>query len=162
MKIFTIFSPVFILALSGCTTVDDFKRMTVEERARRVCERQKNIVDISQEWKSRRNDIQSANEDLSRGYKIHTQCQQVKVYGQATTSCTRFGSQVQCSEYRPEKFETRCNESPVSINPELEKRNIQQWMGEVKMLEQKFRNEWQSCTNFISSLTPEGAYRYYK
>lgn len=153
---------VFLVLLTGCTTVDDFRKMSSSERARRVCERRQNIVNLVNQKSSLSTAIQRSQTDLGRGYKVHKQCQQVKVYGQATTTCQNLGGIVSCSENRPESYETRCTESPVAINADLERQNIQSWSEALFRTDQNLRNEWQSCARYIGNMTAEEAYSHYK
>jgi len=150
------------LLISACTTVDDFRKMSPDERANRVCSRQANIKNLVAEKDQLTAAIQAAQADLGRGYKIHKQCNQVKVYGNPTTSCQKTGNTVNCTEYRPESYTTQCQELPVSINAELEKEKIQSWTITYQNTQQNLQNEWQKCYEFMKKTTPEEAYGYYK
>ena len=152
---------IVLVFISGCTTVNDFKKMSSTERARQVCERQKNIQDLRSEKKSLVIAITNSQADLARGYKIHRQCQQVKVYGSATATCHTTGLQTSCSESRPESYETRCKETPVSINPDLERQNIQSWTQTQTAVDQRSKIAWNLCFTSVEKMTPEEAYKHY-
>lgn len=152
---------VVLFAIVGCTTVDDFRKMSPSERARRVCIKSPNIVNLTTQKTTLSESIRAAQIDLGRGYKVHKQCRQVKVYGQTTTTCQNFGGIVRCTEDRPESFETRCTESPVVINPELERQNIQSWSQTLIRTEQNLTTEWNYCNQWIGRMTADEAYGYY-
>lgn len=152
---------LLLVFIAGCTTVDDFKKMSPSERARQVCERQKNIKDVLNEKKTLATAIAGSQTDLARGYKIHRQCQQVKVYGNATAVCQTVGMQTSCTESRPESYETRCKETPVSINPELEKQNIQNWTQALTVVDQRLKVAWNQCFTSVEKMSPEEAYKHF-
>lgn len=159
---------LLIMSLVGCTTVQDFRKMTPDERARRVCNRKPHIVSLVNQRESLQASILSAREALSRGYRIHKHCKQVKKYGDAITTCTEketFPGSGQrsmiCKESRPESYVEECNETPVSINPENERANIQGWLLELEGVQQRYSTEWDVCYQYIRPLSPEEAYRQY-
>ncbi len=149
------------LLLCGCTTVSDFKKMSAHERAVSVCKRQKDLQGIAIQISNLQSGINDSQSALARGYKVHQQCRQVAVYGNASLTCNRFGSQVNCDETRPKSYETRCTETPVSINPEQEKENIRNWSQSIESLKAQAKEKAQTCYQFIYPLSPEQAYKYY-
>jgi len=152
---------ILLVFISGCTSVNDFKKMSSIERARQVCERQKNIQDLRSDKKNLVMAISNSQTDLARGYKIHRQCQQVKVYGNATATCQTTGLQTSCSESRPEFYETRCKETPVSINPDLERQNIQSWIQAQTAADQRLKVAWNLCFTSVEKMSPEEAFKHY-
>jgi hypothetical protein len=155
-------SPIIAtLLLCGCTTVSDFQKMSAHERAVAVCDRQKVIRDIADQISSLQSRIRDSQMALARGYRVHQQCFKVEVYGNASVKCNRFGSQVICEESRPKSYETRCTETPVSINPELERQNIRDLSQSVESLDAQMKEKYRNCYQFIYPLTPEQAYKYY-
>ncbi len=151
-----------VFLVSACTTVDDFRKMSPAERASRVCNRQQNIKSLVTERDRLATAIQATQADLGRGYKVHRQCSQVKVYGNPTTSCQKAGNQINCTEYRPESYTTQCQELPVSLNAELEKEKIQSWSIAHQDTVQRLQFEWQKCNESMVRLTPEEAYEHYR
>jgi hypothetical protein len=156
------FPLLLVLTLSACTTVDDFRKMSSTERARRVCERKNDIQQLSAEQRQLAGAIQSSQMDLGRGYKIHKQCHPVRVYGPVTTTCKKVGNLTECTEFRPEAYETRCIETPVSISPDLERQNIQAWSSAQIQVTQRLQDAWKNCTNFVERLSPEEAFQQYQ
>jgi hypothetical protein len=151
-----------VLLLTSCTTVDDFRKMSPSERAARVCGQQQKIILLINQKAALSSAIQTSKLDLGRGYKVHKHCQQVRVYGQATTTCQNNFGTVRCTEDRPESLQTKCTESPVAINADLERNNIQSWSVNLAKTEQNLKNEWQSCTRYIGNLSADEAFTHYK
>lgn len=158
MKIITYLIVIF---LTGCTTLDDFKAMSAEQRAIQVCNKQPNIVPLASERDSYKNSISSAHQALALGYRVHRQCYQVEVYGDAITNCRNFGSGIRCTEYRPKEYQTQCNETPVSIDTNLEQSNIQSWTDALKILEARLNTEYNACYQNVLQMSAEEAYKYY-
>lgn len=148
--------------VTGCVTLDDFRKMSPGERARQVCERQETVVTLESERQSLISAIQQSQMDLARGFKIYRQCFPVKVYGRPTVTCREYGAQVRCIERRPEFYETQCIDTPVGISPELERQNIQGWTNSLAYTEQRLNQEWQNCSKSVESMSPEEAYKYYR
>lgn len=150
-----------ITLLAGCTTVQDFQNMTADQRANAVCQRQRGLQDLYQQKQGLESRVSDAQAALTRGYRIHTQCQQVKVYGNATTTCSTMGNYTDCQTFRPESYETKCTETPVSLNFELEKSNVGSWQRAIESLDARLKSEWQRCYQSIYNLPPEEAFKYY-
>ena len=150
-----------LLLLFGCTTVSDFQKMSPHERAVAVCKRQKDLQSIGSQISSLQNSINDSQSVLARGYRVHQQCRQVEVYGDSSVTCNRFGSQVTCDESRPKSYKTECTETPVSINPDLEKENIRNWSQSIESLKAQGKEKAQKCYQFIYPMSPEQAYKYY-
>jgi hypothetical protein len=159
MRVFTL---LLVLTLSACATLDDFRKMSPTERARLVCERKNDIQQLSAEQRQLAGAIQSSQMDLGRGYKVHTQCRPVKVYGPVTTTCKKVGNVTECTEFRPEAYEKRCIETPVSLNPDLERQNIQAWSSAQIQVSQSLQEAWRKCMDFVERLSPEEAFRQYQ
>lgn len=158
MRLFFYLTVIF---LAGCTTLDDFKAMSPENRAINVCNKQSNIISLASERDSYKNSISSANQALALGYRVHRQCYQVEVYGNATTDCSMFGSNIRCTEYRPKTYQTKCNETPVSIDSNLERSNIQSWTEALKTLESRLSYEYNICYQNVLKMSAEEAYEYF-
>lgn len=150
-----------IVFLVGCTTVNDFKQMSAHERSVAVCKRQKDLHNIGREIASLQESIADSQNALARGYRVHTQCHQVEILGDASISCNKFYSTVNCSETRQKSYKTECTETPVSINSDLERQNISNWSQSVESLKSQEKEKAQRCYEFIFPMSPEQAYKYY-
>lgn len=159
---YRISSLLLLFLVTGCVTLDDFRKMSPGERTRQVCQRQESIVTLENEKQSLISAIQQSQMDLARGFKVYRQCFPVKVYGRATVTCRENGSQVRCIERRPEFYETQCIDTPVGISPELERQNIQVWTHSLANAEQRLYQEWHNCSKSVESMSPEEAFKYYR
>lgn len=147
------------MLLMGCTTVETFRQMSQEQRANKVCtKRLNNQISEVQTLEEKIIDSQNA---LSKGYRVHRQCQKVAVYGDASTTCSTVGTFTNCQQFRPTSYETRCSETPVSINPELERSNIQEWSNAITSIRQSGNEAWRSCYNAVYKMSAEEAFRWY-
>ncbi len=146
--------------VTACTTLEDFQKMNPDQRARMVCDQHTIVRNYNQQINQLSDQINESQLALSRGYKLHKQCHQVKVYGNPTTTCTTHGNQTTCKETRPESYETQCTETPVPINPDLERNNINLWSMSIGSLQQNRDLEWRRCYDSIYMMPPEEAYKH--
>lgn len=150
------------LALTAaCTTVSDFQKMTPGQRAEAVCKRQPTLRNMFEQKQALEAQVADAQAALARGYRVHKQCQQVKVYGNASTSCTSMNGYTNCQESRPESYETRCTETPVSISADLERSNINLWSQSLENLRSQARSYYQNCYQSVLGMSAEEAYKHY-
>ncbi len=148
--------------LTGCASIDDFRKMTPDERARTVCEADSNLRQLHKEKDALTQAIQSSQEALSRGYKLHRECKDVEVYGDVTTVCKDVSkNKTVCKEHRPVSTKTECKDIPVTIDSGLEKENIRIWTKNRTQLDKKIRNDWSACYSRVVKMTPEQAYELY-
>lgn len=150
-----------LMVVSGCTTVKTFQRMTPDQRAVAVCKRQVHILASVQQKQALEAQIADSTQALNRGYRVHKQCQQVKVYGPAKVSCSSSGNYTDCTESRSESYETRCVELPVSLSFELEKSKIEQWTRSLSSVNERLESDWQQCYRSVYTMSPEEAYQHY-
>ncbi len=95
---------------------------------------------------------------------MHRQCYQVEVPGDTTTICTVYDygyGTVRCTQNTERRYRTQCDEKPVSINPDLERRNIDSWSSSLRYVESNLNTAWNNCYRNIVDLPPEEAYKYY-
>lgn len=149
------------LTLAGCTTVDDFRKMSAQDRAVRVCERDPTVRNLRASRQSYQAGIQSAQEALGRGYRIHRQCQMVEVPTGKQSICEKRGDQTICRELSTTRKEERCNETPVSIQAENERRNVTEWSAAVVALDSQIRSSYGLCFDRVFQMTPEQAFKLY-
>lgn len=159
MKKITLF---LLLALTGCVSLDDFKKMSAHDRATAVCRKQHDLYVIDNKISALQSNIDDSRNALARGYKVYRQCHDVEVAGDTKiTKCTKTDNQVQCIETRPKEHKTECLDTPVSINPDQEKENIRNWSSDLDSLRWQRKDKYQRCYNQIYPLSPEEAYQYY-
>ena len=149
------------IALAGCTTVDDFRKMSAQDRAVRVCERDPTVRNLRASRQSYLVGIQSAQEALGRGYRVHRQCQMVEVPTGKQSICEKHGEQTICRELRTTRQQERCNETPVSIQADNERRNVAEWSAAVVGLDTQIRNSYGLCFDRVFQMAPEEAFKLY-
>ena len=109
--------------LTGCASIEDFRKMTPDERANMVCEADSRLRQLRKEKDLLTQSIQSSQEALSRGYRLHRECKNIEVYGDSTTVCKETRGKTICKEHRPVSTRTECNDIPVAIDSELDKKH---------------------------------------
>ncbi len=149
------------LTLAGCTTVDDFRKMSAQDRAARVCDRDPTVRSLRASRQSYVVGIQSAQEALGRGYRIHRQCQMVEVPTGKQSICEKHGDQTVCREVSNTRREERCTETPVAIQADNERRNVAEWSAAVAGLDSQIRGTYDLCYDRVFHMTPEQAFKLY-
>ena len=147
--------------LTGCASIEDFRKMTPDERANMVCEADRRLRQLRKEKDLLTQSIQSSQEALSRGYRLHRECKDIEVYGDSTTVCKEIRGKTICKEHRPVSTRTECNDIPVAIDSKLEKENIRNWTKSTRQLDKETRSVRTACYSRIVKMTPEQAYEHY-
>ncbi len=146
--------------LVGCTTLEDFQKMTPEQRAQRVCSQQ--IAPLDRQVQDLRAGIADVNAALSAGYRLHRSCRDVERYGDKQVTCTTSNtgpsSTTKCTEYRPRRIETVCTDQPVAISFDLERDKLNSFSAQLAGAEAQRHAAWSSCTQDVVRLSPEAAY----
>ncbi len=148
-------------ALAGCTTVDDFRKMSPQDRASRVCDRDREVNSLRRSKQTYVDAIRSAQEALGRGYRVHKACQEVSVPAGSERVCQAVGTQTVCRENQILRRETRCQETPVPINPDNERRNVSDWNATAAAVDQQLQAAFAACYQRVLPLSPEQAYQLY-
>lgn len=144
---------------TGCATVDDFKAMSADERANRVCSRQREVVDVRQQAALQRVEIGSIEQALGRGYRVHRQCKSVPVADQTTTRCTTQNGALVCNQSRQAtSFRQECTEQPVAIDGNLERSKLESLNVSVAALDVQARQSFDQCYATVVRMSPEAAF----
>lgn len=155
-----------LFLISGCATVDDYRNLSPNQRADKACRNRPEFNSMASQKKQYDSSILSIQSDLSRGYKVHTQCRQIEVAGDTSTSCNTsyFGNNgyTNCTETRPKEVRQVCQETPVPINAELEKGKLTQMQEGAREIDSKLRSMWGACIKHVSSLSSEQAFEFSK
>lgn len=152
---------IVALALAGCTTVEDFQKMSAPDRAARVCDRDREVQGLRRSKQAYVDAISSAQEALGRGYRVHRACEQVEVPTGSEKTCQTNGTQTVCTERQVMKKEQRCHETPVPINPDNERRNVADWGQAAAGIEQQLQASYARCYHRVLPMTPEQAFQLY-
>lgn len=161
MKFVVKISIFAIIGLVGCTTVNDFRQMNPEKRAEIACKNRREIRSLIEQQNQYKSSIASTQSDLNRGYKLHTQCRNVEVKGDATVSCNSNFGYTTCNETRPTETRQVCQDTPVPLNYELERDNLNRYQTNARALETKLSATWSSCLRYVGGLSADDAYKFY-
>lgn len=139
---FYILLPLALLA--GCTTVQDFRNMTPDERAKTVCERDETVRRLKNERNDVAWNIESAQEEMLRGYTFDEGCQPFQSSGNFDSSPGPY-----CYNFmRPE-------------NPRTQKQTLEQWKTTLNQLDEAVKSAWSSCYSRVLKMMPDEAFRQY-
>lgn len=155
-------SLAFGLMLIGCTTMDDFRKMSPNQRADYVCKNQREIRGLINQRDEYKSGISNTQSLLAKGYRLHKQCRDVTTYGDATTSCQTYGFgnslSTTCNESRPKQTEQVCKETPVPINYEYEKGNLAQLQAGLRQTEENLYRKGSACMAYVQKLSADEAW----
>jgi hypothetical protein len=163
-----IFLTTLVLVLGACASLDDFQKMSADERARKVCE-------SSSSYGARATSLRQLNEQiaekeyvLARGYRVYEHCQPMPIAvpgktidcgdatGDALKTCQQ-GNTPATTVWR-----NVCTQTPVPIDYAYESSVV----GDLRMtreglLEQHEQSTY-TCEARLKSLPAERAYLLYK
>lgn len=146
--------------LAGCTTLEDFQKMTPEQRAQAVCSKQ--AAPLDRQIRDLRAAVADVNAALSAGYRLHRSCRDVERYGDKQVTCTTThngpASTTQCTEFRPRRIETVCNDQPVAISFELERDKLNSYNAQLAGAESQRNASYGACFQEAVRLSPEEAF----
>lgn len=153
-------SGMLLAVLAGCTTLEDFQKMTPEQRAQQVCRQQ--IAPLDRQAQDLRTGIADVNAALSAGYRLHRSCRDVERYGDKQVTCTTTNngpaSTTQCTEFRPRRIETVCTDQPVAISFDLERDKLNSFNAQLASTQASRDAAWSSCFQDVLRLSPEAAF----
>ena len=136
--------------------------MSHQDRAEYICSRD---GDVSESWEVKKiheNSVNELNRIISRGYRIHSDCNKITVRDGAETCTTRttgYNSTTECT--RPTKQETVCVERPVPIDYENErakKANFTKYMLDAS---EEYDRLYKKCYLQVEPLNAEPAYNFF-
>lgn len=144
-----------LCVLVACTTIDDFRRYSPEQRAQLVCERDTTIRAQDMrlaEWHRLHAQTQAA---LDRGYLVHQQCRRVAT---ATTEvCETQGNRRVCKT-KEEEPRRACEDTPVPLDAALERSKLAAYAENIVRGTQERDQAWQRCFEGVLPLSPEAAF----
>jgi hypothetical protein len=151
-----------MVIFTGCATVDDFRKMSPTQRAEIACKNKNEFKSLADQKRQYGEAISVIQTNLARGYSVHTQCRNVVTSGAATTSCSGSYGFTTCTESRPKETKQVCQETPVSLNFDLERNKLSQYQASFRTLDEKINSLWNSCISYVSRLSSEDAYNFYR
>jgi len=149
---------VLALTLVGCTTIEDFRRLSPDQRAQRVCERDATVGAHNMrlgEWERQHAQTQAA---LDRGYHLHRQCRSVPAA--VTEVCEMQGNRRVCRT-REEERRRVCSDVPVPLDARLESDKLAAYAENIARERQARDQTWQRCVAHVRTLSPEAAFSLY-
>lgn len=157
---------VIFISICGCTTVSSFQKMPSYERAQYVCSRDSDYKRLSNDESIHEAKIDEINSVLSRGYRVHKACRTVKVEKPGTVSCTSNGVgnsvNTDCRQNTNTTYENVCTETPVSIDANLERGNLEASKNIVVRAKIEKNNVYNHCYSLVEPMSAEQAFNYYK
>ena len=150
-----------VLALLGCAaTADDFQKMSLAKRQDAVCYGSDAFEQRKEQLSFYREEIAEKQQIISRGYRLHTQCQRVTVPGRQV-DCSNARLPRSCEQMNAPKKETQCTETPVSIDPQYEQQMLDEYRQAYSDLSSSHSELTQRCLSRVSEMPPAAAYIYY-
>ena len=149
--------------LAACTTLDDYRRMTPEQRARHVCARQQRLLEGDAAIEQVRGLIADTELALHRGYRVHSQCRRVELPDNVTQKCTTTsgpkGQTQVCREEREERSRRECTDTVITIDRSLEEANHRSYVQRMADLQARRAADGRQCFDQALRMTPEEAFR---
>jgi len=148
-----------IFALSGCVSSEQFREYSAQERAQAVCGTSRAAKSRSRELSKVRDAVQSQQQLLSRGYRVHTSCNTIPIPCEDKNADNPYALD---SCLFAEKTRKECHERPVSIDSSYEATVLNNARELERSLIRKDANMRASCEKVVRSMPSESAYRFYK
>ncbi len=139
---YCIFLP--LLFLFGCTTVQDFREMTPEQRAKTVCEEEATVKRLKNERNDMAWNIESAQEEMLRGYTFDEGCQPFASSGNFDNNPGPY-----------------CDNFTMPANPGTQKQELENWKATLNRLDNELQVARSSCYSRVVNMTPQEAYKFY-
>jgi hypothetical protein len=146
--------------LFGCaSTPEDFEAMTLSERQSAVCFRADAYKSRKERISTYESVIGEKQAVLSRGYRVHWQCQKIKVTAppKDCSAATKLDKTV-CER---DTFKTECTETPVSIDPRYETEVLEKNQKALENFKRLHSEKTNACLDRVSSMPAQAAYIYY-
>ena len=118
--------------------------MTPDQRAKAVCEEDETVKRIKNERNDVAWNIESAQEEMLRGYTFDEGCQPFD-------SSNNFDN-------NPGPY---CYNFMRPANPQTEKQNLENWQSTLKQLDAALQSAFSSCYSRVIKMTPEEAFANY-
>ena len=148
-----------IFALSGCVSSEQFREYSAQERAQAVCGTSRAAKSRSRELSKVRDAVQSQQQLLSRGYRVHKSCNTIPIPCEDKNADNPYALD---SCQFAEKTRKECHERPVSIDSSYEATVLNNARELERNLIRKDANMRAACEKVVRSMPSESAYRFYK
>ena len=156
---------VLPLLTVGCaTTQEDFAAMSSSDRQRAVCYGSNAFKQRKEQLSVLKTEIEKKQVVLSRGYRIHTQCRQVKITAppKDCSGQSSLGRTVcEGTAWTRDRYENQCTETPVSIDPRYERESLDEYRNASAKLTALHSKRTQACLTRVARMPSQAAYIYY-
>ena len=151
--------------LFGCaSTPEDFEAMTSSERQSAVCFRADAYKGRKERIAAYESVIEEKQAVLSRGYRVHTQCQKINVTAppKDCSTATKLGKTVcEGTAWTRDTYKTECTETPVSIDPRYETEALEKYQKTLESYKRLHSEKTNACLDRVSAMPAKAAYIYY-
>jgi hypothetical protein len=164
----SLFLITLVLLLGACASLDDFQKMSPDERARKVCEGSSSYGQRASSLRQLNDQIAEKEYALARGFRVYEQCQvmPITVPGNTVDCSNETGEALAICQKRNTSpttvWRNVCTQIPVPIDYRYESSAVGDLqMSRESLLEQHEQSTY-TCEARIRSLSAERAYILYK
>ncbi|MDB3923041.1 hypothetical protein N9359_02965 [Luminiphilus sp.] len=157
-----LFAP--LLTAACASTQKDFAEMPLTERQGKVCYGSDSFQERKNTIETYENMIAQTQLILMQGYRVHSDCQQVRK--QQPSNCGSYSTSMgkttcEGTSWTRATYETQCTETPVPIDPQHEQNMLDTYSESYKNLNQEHRKRTNQCFARVAEMPPQAAYIYY-
>lgn len=145
--------------LASCVSLDDYRRMSPEERAQRVCRGHPAVREDDAQIAHTRSLMADTDQALHRGYRVHTRCNTVDLPDNITQQCSRQGGTETCREVREARNRKECSDTLLPVDRVAEQANRLRYEQRLSALDLQRNLNWNRCFGQAVLMTPEEAYK---
>jgi len=141
--------------LGGCASLEDFQKMSPNERALKVCHSNDHIQTLSYQKRRDENELDDIQTRLNRGYEIIKRCSERKI---STGEVDKKGNEII-------KRSEHCSEQVIPFNnyivsKMIERANILE--NRIALKSSEYQIEWNRCMEANRGIDAKTAYEKYK
>ncbi len=147
-----------ISIMSGCTTLEDFQKMSPETRATKTCSSDVTVSHYRYKANSARNQIDNIDGLLRRGYKTKESCTTITYNSDSRDKSSKNKGEIRRSS------KVICREVIIPISDyvyELEKNRRNELMNTLEDANQLRRVKFDSCYKKVINMSAENAFNRY-
>ena len=158
----TLIVGMVVLTVGCAVTKDQFMNMSPPERQAEVCYEATVFKQRKEQLSFYDHAIRDKQALLNRGYRVHKSCQTVTVPLPAKdcSGMDRFAA-AYCSAEPTTTQDNRCVETPVAIDPEFEKKELENLRVASRNLRVLHTSRTHSCFIRVAEMSSDAAYVYY-
>ena len=156
-----------VVLLSGCASLEDFQSMSPDVRADYVCERHRDIIALDAEIDSVDSFITDTEYAIARGYRLHRSCRRVPTVVSTEERCRtetdEAGAATRvCKEESQLSHTEICEDVPISIDGDLERAKLADYESDLRALQRRVDDEFNTCHGAVRAMSPTRAFEYYE